>query len=134
MFWIIRDNNLKTRQNNSQMEMQKVCWQLSVKLSKSSHNFVNLGSLVTVSQESWNGQTMKLICVVDAVWETISRLDLWLTVLITTIDTILLQRERCILWDEICGYDTIQWISLSWFNFFGVIKVYLLIFVDYTQY
>lgn len=29
--------------NNGEMWMQKVCWQLSVKLSKSSHNFVNLG-------------------------------------------------------------------------------------------
>lgn len=86
-----QDSEMERAKNNGEMWAQKVCWQLSVKLSKSSHNFVDLGPCTKMRtrkpyevKRSWNGQTMKLILwrrYADAhgSLETISRLDLWLT-------------------------------------------------------
>lgn len=82
-------SEMERAKNNGEMWAQKVCWQLSVKLSKSSHNFVDLGPCTKMRtrkpyevKRSRNGQTMKLILsrrYADGSLETISRLDLWLT-------------------------------------------------------
>lgn len=139
----MRDNDLKTRvkgnSNNKNPAKWRnavpACWQLSVKLSKSSHNFVNLGphisaendrerdKTVTIHQESWNGQhhAKLILCMTTmncnamlAIWwfvvalqKQILRFDLRLTVVIAA-DRHRFLFQPCIHYTMICGYDTIQ--------------------------
>lgn len=79
-FTFMRDNNVETKQctrtrtragpkgwdnenkapSIGEMSMQKVCWQLSVKLFKSSHNFVNLGPCTHTKKNSSPSSQEKL--------------------------------------------------------------------------